>query len=204
MAICPICGKENNNDNFVYEKLIICSPCNPCKARLQCLTTPVSDDVRNEAQNWAKEIIETKYNPPATDTLRKIYSMSMSAPKKINTNNVLTETASSPGTSSPDASSLDASSLDAKVSIKNTRTVKTLCYISIALSAIIGAFTAGGIDDDLIILGLILGLLVGALLSAFTMMFVEMSENIAINAKASLHTEQLLEEIKNELKNSEK
>lgn len=194
MAVCPICGKENNNDNFVYEKLIICSPCNPCNARLQCLTTPVSDDVRNEAQNWAKEIIETKYNPPATDTLRKIYSMSMSAPKKINTNNVLTET----------ASSLDASSLDAKVSIKNTRTVKTLCYISIALSAIIGAFAAGGIDDDLIILGLILGLLVGALLSAFTMMFVEMSENIAINAKASLRTEQILEEIRNYLKNSEK
>ena len=194
MATCPICGKENNNDNFVYEKLIICSPCNLCNARLQCLTTPVSDDVRNEAQNWAKEIIETKYNPPATDTLRKIYSMSMSAPKKINTNNVLTETASSPGTSS----------LDAKVSIKNTRTVKTLCYISIALSAIIGAFAAGGIDDDLIILGLILGLLVGALLSAFTMMFVEISENLAINARSALKTEQLLEEIKNTLKNSEK
>lgn len=207
MAQCPICGKESMEKEITVDGKRVVNLCNTCHSFIICLVKPVSHYSRTNAQNWAEEKIKNHESPYIRDFLNLCYNYSLSENNE----------ADIPSSSGAENSSGDPSvsytapeqvfsvaSPAKKVSIKNTRMVKTLCYLSIILMGIVGAVIGAPIDETFLFVGLVVGLLVGALLSAFTMMFVEMSENIAINARASLHTEQILEEIRLSMKNSQK
>lgn len=201
MANCPICGKESMGKEITVDGKRVVNLCNTCHSYIICLIKPVSHYSRTNAQNWAEEKIKKHESPYIRDFLNLCYNYSLSENNEAD----ITSSSGNPSVSyTAPEQVFSAASPAKKVSIKNTRTVKTLCYLSIVLMGIVGAVIGAPIDEAFLFIGLVLGLLVGALLSAFTMMFVEMSENIAINARASLHTEQILEEIRLSMKNSQK
>lgn len=206
MAVCPICGKESTGKEITVDGKKVVNLCNTCHSFIICLIKPVSYYSKTNAQNWAEDKIKNHANTYIKEflTLCYNYSLSESAEPDLS-DSASANTAKAPSVSfTPSEQRIVEPPASAKVSISKTRTVKTLCYLSIILAGIIGGISGAAIDETAMFFGTVIGLAAGALLSAFTMMFVEMSENIAINAKASLRTEKLLEEIRQELKNSEK
>ena len=200
MATCPICGKESTGKEITVDGKKLINLCNTCHSFIICLIKPVSYYSKTNAQNWAQERMKKVENIYIRELLEKCYNYSLTDNPEERT-----EVSFTPGADPSGSNQLvTLPSATAKISTKNTRTVKALCYLSIILMGIVGAVIGAPIDETFLFVGLVVGLLVGALLSAFTMMFVEISENLAINARSALKTEQLLEEIKNTLKNSEK
>lgn len=201
MSLCPLCGNQVTEPKAIKindKKLE--SLCTTCQSYLICLTKPVSQLARTNAQIWATEMMSKNPHPYVGDILKICYDYSFSdkiTPTDANvTNNVAAE----------EKTEADACvSQEITISTANTNVVKAMVYLSYILFLIGGAALGFILFETVgLFIGGFLGLLVAVITNSIIMMFVEISENTAINAEANLRNEILLSEICEHLKKSQK
>lgn len=197
MAYCPICGKETTDPKTIkINDKKLDNLCSECQNYLICLTKPVSQFSRTNAQIWATEILSKNPHPYIGDIITACYNYSFS-------DNVrpTDATATRADTNEEEEYVPDGTS----VHTGNTTIVKSIVYFSYILFMIAGGAVGYLVYD---VTGLFVGAFAGivsAIISgSILMMFAEISSNIAANAKATLRNEKLLEEIRDYLKNSQK
>ena len=199
MPQCPLCGNQSNNSPFTYNNSVIHYPCTFCKSKLINMMYPERPADRDNALRWAKNILDTKYNPPATDTLKKLYSISLKAgdalfeqkdnasSQQVN-HNEENNFVSRQSIANIDKQYLPVSSYSGKVKI-----IVIIFACITVLSGVISGTLIGGFGGFL--LGLIASGISAGIVYVISMMLVETSENTAIGARSALRTEKMIEEL---------
>ncbi len=197
MPYCPICGKETGNTkSLIINDKKLDNLCSTCQSYLVCLTKPVSQFSRTNAQIWATETLSNNIHPYIRDIITSCYNYSFS--DKNPTKDTLEDSA-------PQETETYDSANYTSVKTANTSVVKVMVFLSYAILLILGAIIGTALYETVgLFVGAVIGFLVGLISNSIIMMFVEISENTAINAETNLRNEKLLKEIRDYLKNSQK
>lgn len=197
MPYCPICGKETATPkSLIINDKKLDNLCSTCQSYLVCLTKPVSQFSRTNAQIWATETLSSNIHPYIKDIITGCYNFSFS--DKNPTKDTL---------EAPEAQETEAYDTVKHTSVKtaDTSVVKIMVFLSYAILLILGVIIGAVLYETVgLFVGGAIGFLVGLISNSIIMMFVEISENIAINAETNLRNEKLLREIRDCLKNSQK
>ena len=203
MPQCPLCGNQSNIHSFTYQDKTIYYPCTFCNAKLNALVNPKDFSEKENALRWADNLLEKTYNPPATDTLKTLCSLSKKSDIKPSGQN---ETSAPPIVQYE--SNIETSRLSDRAYLPSSTysaAVKAIVIIFICitvLSGVISGALLGGFGGFM--LGLIASGISAGVVYVIAMMLVETAENTAIGARTALRNEKLLEEIRDSLKNSQK
>ena len=203
MPQCPLCGNQSNIHSFTYQNKTIYYPCTFCNAKLNALVNPKDFSEKENALRWADILLEKTYNPPATDTLKTLCSLSKKSDIKPSGQN---ETSAPPIVQYE--SNIETSRLSDRAYLPSSTysaAVKAIVIIFICitvLSGVIAGALLGGFGGFM--LGLIASGISAGVVYVIAMMLVETAENTAIGARTALRNEKLLEEIRDSLKNSQK
>ncbi len=203
MPQCPLCGNQSNIHSFTYRDKTIYYPCTFCNAKLNALVNPKDFSEKENALRWADNLLEKTYNPPATDTLKTLCSLSKKSDIKPSGQN---ETSAPPIVQYE--SNIETSRLSDRAYLPSSTysaAVKAIVIIFICitvLSGVISGALLGGFGGFM--LGLIASGISAGVVYVIAMMLVETAENTAIGARTALRNEKLLEEIRDSLKNSQK